>query len=163
MPPLHQPPLGEAVAGRDEQGALIVVENIPRISADDDDLATLYETLIERHERVSPDWGVPMMAVRLMARRAGLDAVLKGLELHGVSWAAERCRYEMTARQEFFARVVARLPVYDALEAEGAARELAHDLAVFDSSQASTRLWKFFGRLLRCSRERQPRASQGCH
>ena len=132
-----------------------MVENVPGISAHDYDLAMLYDAQIERYEQVAPDWGLPMMAVRLMAKRVGFDAILKGLELYGVPWAVERCRYEMTARQEFFARIVAKLPFHDLVEAEGVADELAHDLAVFDSLQASTRLLKFLDRLLRRERARQ--------
>jgi len=140
-----------------------MVENIPGISAHDYDLAMLYDALIERYEQVAPHRALPMMAVRLMAERVGLDAILKGLELYGVPWAAERCRYEMTARQEFFARMVAKLPGHDPVEAEGAADELAHDLAVFDSLQASTRLLKFLDRLLRRERARQLGAARGHH
>jgi hypothetical protein len=131
-----------------------VVENIPEISAHDYDLAMLYEALIERHEQVAPDWGLPMMAVRLMAKRMGLAAILEGLGLYGVPWAAERCRYEMTVRQEFFARMVAKMSADDPVESEGVATELAHDLAVFDSLRASTRLLKFLDRLLRRERAR---------
>ena len=69
----------------------------------------------------------------------------------------------MTARQEFFARIVAKLPFHDLVEAEGVAYEPAHDLAVFDSLQASTRLSKFLDRLLRCERARQLEAAPGHH
>ena len=85
-----------------------MVENILGISAHDYELALLYHALIERYEQVAPHRAPPMMAVRLMAERVDFDAILKGLELYGVPWAAERCRYEMTARQEFFARMVAK-------------------------------------------------------
>ena len=138
----------------------MVAENIPGISAHDLDLAMLYETLIERHEQVPPDWALSMMAVRLMAKRVGLHAILKGLELYGVTWAAERCRYEMTARQEFFARIVVKLPSCDPVEVEGVADELAHDLAVFDSRQASKRLLKFLDRMLRWKRVSQLRSAR---
>ena len=131
-----------------------MVENIPGISAHDYDLAMLYEALIERYEQVAPDWGLPMMAVRLVAMRVGLAAILEGLELYGVRWAAEGCRHEMTARQEFFARMVAKVSSDDPVESEGVAIELAHDLAVFDSLQASTRLLKLLDRLLRRERAR---------
>ena len=140
-----------------------MVENIPGISAHDYDLAMLYDTLIERYEQVAPHRALPMMDVRLMAERVGFDAILKGLELYGVPWAAERCRYEITERQEFFARMVAKLPGHDPVEAEGAADELAHDLVVFDSLQASTRLLKFLDRLSRCERARQLGAARGHH
>ena len=141
----------------------MVAENINGISAHDYDLAMLYETLIERHEHVPSDWALPMMAVRLMAKRVGLHAILNGLEQHGVTWVAERCRYEMTARQEFFARIVVKLPSCDPVEVEGVADELAHDLAVFDSLQASTRLLKFLDRMLRCKRVLQLGAARRYH
>jgi hypothetical protein len=140
-----------------------LVENVPWISAHDYDLALLYEALNERHWYAPSDWGLPMMAVRLMAKRVGLDAILKGLELHGVQWAAELCRYEMTARQEFFARIVAKLPFSNSVEAEGVVDELARDLLVFDSQQASTRLLMFLDRLLRRERARQRGAARVYH
>ena len=155
-------PIVKAAANSGE-GACVVVENIPEISAHDYDLAMLYDALIERYEQVAPHRALPMMAVRLMAERIGLDAILKGLELYGVPWAAERCRYEMTARQEFFARMVAKVSLDDLVESEGVADELAHDLTVFDSLQASTRLLKFFDRLLRRHRARQVEAPPGHH
>ena len=141
----------------------MMVENSSGITAHDYDLATLYDALIERYERVTPHWGLPVMAVRLMAKRVGLDVMLEGLELYGVPWAAERCRYEMTARQEFFARMVVKLPGHDPVETMGAAKELAHDLAVFDSPQASTHLLKLLDRLLRCERARRPKTAPGLH
>ena len=132
-----------------------MVENIPGISAHDYELAMLYDALIERYEHVRSPLGSADDGRKADGRAGGLDAILKGLELYGVPWAAERCRYEMTARQEFFARMVAKLPGHDPVEAEGADDELAHDLAVFDSLQASTRLLKFLDRLLRRERARQ--------
>jgi hypothetical protein len=109
--------------------------------------ARLYEGLMTRYNGAPEDWFVTMTAVRIYAKRVGLDNLLKLLVKHGTPMVAERCRHELTLRQEYFARMMAKYPPEDQREADGAVREMAEDLAIIDSPDGALRLLRFLDRL----------------
>jgi hypothetical protein len=118
--------------------------------------------LMDRYAELPDDWGVPLMSIRLLAERYGVDQILRALETRGVPWVARRCRRQMIDRQQLVLRLFVKFPPDDLADVEKAAEELASGLAVFDSPRASIRLLKFLDRLLRQERARQLRA-RVCH
>lgn len=109
--------------------------------------AGIYGALITRFMRCPPDWSVAVTAAKLYAKRVGLDHMLDMLVTHGTAVVAERCRHEMTVRQQFMAHMLATYPSDDIEEAEGAIEEMAHDLAVIDSPEGAMRLLRYLERL----------------
>ena len=124
-------------------------QNQATISLGEYETAVIYEAMIDRHARTPDGWALPMMSVRLLVKRTGLDGILQALEQNGVPWVAQRCRHEMTERRQFFADMIVRFPLEDLADTEEAVGGLANSLAVFDGLKASMRLLKFLDRLLR--------------
>ena len=46
--------------------------------------ATMYDLMLDRYAALSPSKAVPLMAVRLLAKRMTLDSLLRYLLVHGV-------------------------------------------------------------------------------
>src|SRR5262245_42217348 len=86
--------------------------------------AGVYSELIERFRHAPADWAVAMTAVRLYAKRVGFDLLLGLLEKYGVPMVAERCRREMTLREEFFARMLVQHPPDDPADTQAAIEEI---------------------------------------
>jgi hypothetical protein len=127
------------------------------------EIARLYGAMMDRHENAPEDWGLAAMSVRLYAKRVGLDALLYGLERHGVPAVAERCRNEMVVRQHFFAELLALLPPDDPQDIEKTIEEMTTEMAAYDSAPTSLRLRKFLDRLLRRERALRLGASKTTH
>jgi hypothetical protein len=102
---------------------------------------------MERYQEVAAVWAVPMMAVRIYAKRVGLDVMLQKLVLHGAPTVAERCRRELTVRQEFLANMLANYPPSDPKDAEASIEEMANDLATIDSESGAMILLLYLDRL----------------
>jgi hypothetical protein len=131
----------------------------PPITREEHYWAGFYAELMERYATVDAIWAVPMMAVRIYTKRVGLDRMLQLLVLHGAPVIAERCRHELTVRQEFLAHLLANYPPPDSDEAESAIEEMAEDLATIDCPEGAMRLLKFLDRLR--NRELMLKASNG--
>ena len=82
----------------------------PQPSREERYWAGFYGALMERYQEVAAVWAVPMMAVRIYAKRVGLDAMLQKLVLHGAPTIAERCRNELTVRQVFLSTMLTTHP-----------------------------------------------------
>jgi hypothetical protein len=119
----------------------------PRLTRDEHYWLVLYNELMERYSTLAADWSVPMMAVRVYTKRVGLDSLLALLTKHGVPMVAERCRHEMTLRQEFFAALVVKLPPDEPGDIDELASEMAGDLAMIDGPDGGMRLLRFLDRL----------------
>ena len=109
--------------------------------------SSLYGSLMERYCQLDSEWGVPMQSVKLYAKRVGLDRVLFMLTHYGTAVVAERCRHEMTLRQEFLAHMLVAHPPGEDAGVEEAVEEMAEDLAVIDSPAGALRLLRYLDRL----------------
>jgi hypothetical protein len=136
----------------------IPVENLLGLSRRERELTVVYDALMDRYAELPDDWGFPLMSIRLLAERYGVDQILWALETRGVPWVARRCRRQMIDRQQLVLHLFVEFPPDDPADVEKAAEELASGLTVFDSPRASIRLLKFLDRLLRQERARQLRA-----
>ena len=85
----------------------------PQPSREERYWAGFYGALMERYQEVAAVWAVPMMAVRIYAKRVGLDTMLQKLVLHGAPTIAERCRNELTVRQVFLSTMLTTHPPGD--------------------------------------------------
>lgn len=121
--------------------------NAAPLSPQDDYWVNVYSELVERYQNTSALQAAPYMAVRLLTMRYGFDAVMRTLREKGVPWMAAQARQEMTVRQEFIARIVANFPPEDAEDIDGAAEEMARDLAALDCPEGGLRLLKYLDRL----------------
>ena len=124
-------------------------EPTPSITRQDQYWSGVYFDMIQRHQMLPLNWHVALTAVRLYAKRHGFDVLLDDLKREGVPVVAEKCRHELTLRQEFFARMLAANPPPDPREAEGAYEEIAEDLAMIDSPEGGLLLLRYLDRVLR--------------
>jgi len=120
----------------------------PPIKPQDESWVELYHEMILRHSQMPADWAVATMAVRLYAKRVGFSRMLAQLLKHGVAPVAERCRHEMTVRQEFLSRMLSVYPPENADDTEATIQELAEELAIADSPQGIMRMLRYLDRIL---------------
>ena len=85
-----------------------------------------------RYSVLGMDWEVPMMAVRLYAKRVGFDALPHLRAKYGVAMEGQRYRHEMTQRQELFAAMMVKYPPDHPIETDALKAEIAEDLAMPD-------------------------------
>jgi hypothetical protein len=119
----------------------------PPINERDRRWALVYGQLIERYQHLPAEVSSPYMAVRLVVKRYGFDEFLAGLMLKGVPWMTEKARAEMTKRQEFVVRMMSEWPPEDPADVEGAAQEMAEELAGLEGEAGQKRLFGFLERL----------------
>lgn len=133
-----------------------------RLSPQEELQLAVYNDLMYQYRKIGIDWGIPMQAVRLYVRRLngwysgeGLKILLGFLaKPNGVPMVMERCRREITLRQEFFAGLIAKTLPKDPelrakalLAAEPAMEEMAEDLAILDAPEGGLRLLAYLERL----------------
>jgi hypothetical protein len=139
-----------------------VRSDFPTISEAERRLAGIYDELITRYSTLPPAKSIPMQAVRLFALRVGFDTMMRILqhEDYGVPVVAERCRHEITLRQEFCARMLVLFPPDNPEGIEIAAAEMAADLAASESEAGQKRLMDFLERLLKRARTQDLRRAR---
>lgn len=113
--------------------------------------SNLYGSLLTRYEKIQPDKGVPLMAVRLLANRCGLDSMLNELKANGVAFTALCARVELVRRRAFVIRMLVEFPLEDPKEGADAVLEMAAEMAIFDSPEGTRNLHQFLDRLLRAA------------
>jgi hypothetical protein len=119
----------------------------PPVEVNERALAHLYREVLLRYQYLTAIEAVTLMAVRLFVKRVGFDRMLNVLVTYGTAVVAERCRHELTLRQEFMAHMLAKYPPENPVEGQEAIEEMAEDLAVIDCPEGAMRLLRFLDRV----------------
>lgn len=121
--------------------------DVPQLTAEDIRWADIYSELTDRYHDLPSTLGVPLMAVRLLVIRHGLDSVLYHLRERGTAFIAERARQEITVRHEFVVAMMSAFPPETEEDRDGAIKELAEELAAIDCPAGGLRLLGYLDRL----------------